>query len=146
MLTSARPELAQVNALRRRDVACPNANGAGIAASPTLACIRVRPIWANRLLPGVVQDNLTAMMRFERLECLRTASARHRDARRIGPDRYWPKPGPIVSSLTIRWPVKAGVHRPNILLASGPREDRPVPSGGGSSPKAFSVPPGGSVA
>ena len=81
-------------------------------------------------LPGVVQNDVTAMM-FSTISRTLHVSARHRDARRIGPDQPRPKPLRSYRFSLVRWLVRAGVHHPHIVPASVLRKGRgPVPSDG----------------
>ena len=52
----------------------PQANGVGIAANPTLACIGSGRVWAIAF-PGVVLDNIAAVMRFRAPRYHRTEGA-----------------------------------------------------------------------
>lgn len=100
-----------------------NANGAGIAASPTLACGCPGRVWAIAF-PGVV-GGATAVMHVRAPRVPSHRGCQHRDAHRIGSGWFRSCPVsrlglPPACCLFIRWPQRAGVPRPAHPPASGP--------------------------
>lgn len=119
----------------------PKANGAGIAASPTLACGCPGRVWAIAF-PGVV-GGVTAVMHVRAPRVPSHRGCQHRDAHRIG--SCWFRTRPV---------SRRGLPLPAASSSGGPKgpaflarliRRRPVPSGGWFGSEDPLLPPGGSV-